>query len=137
MFGIGPGEIVVIIIVALVVLGPEKLPAVARTLGRISGELRRMSTEFQRAMNTEIDPGRDDLGHPPRAGRSGPEAASENRFEDRFEAGPPDPGRAGEPAQAQAYIDESSNAVPESFANADAASRDPLAAKPATELERI
>ncbi len=53
MFGIGPGELLVIIIVALVVLGPEKLPAAARMLGRLTGEMRRMSTEFQRTLHTE------------------------------------------------------------------------------------
>ena len=58
MFGIGPGELIVIILVALVVLGPEKLPAAARILGRMSGELRRLSTEFQRTLHEDADPAR-------------------------------------------------------------------------------
>ena len=34
-------------VVALVVLGPERLPAAARTLGRLMGQLRAMSSSFQ------------------------------------------------------------------------------------------
>ena len=60
MFGIGPGELIVIILVALVALGPEKLPAAARVLGRFSGELRRLSTEFQRTLHEDAAPARRD-----------------------------------------------------------------------------
>lgn len=54
MFGIGGMEFVLILIVALVVLGPDHLPRVMRTLGKTVGDLRRASTEFQRTMNTEM-----------------------------------------------------------------------------------
>ncbi len=54
MFGIGSTEILVILVVALLVLGPRKLPQIARTIGRAMGEFRRVSTEFQRTLNTEI-----------------------------------------------------------------------------------
>ena len=39
---------------ALLVLGPKNLPKIAHTLGRAMGEFRRVSTEFQRTLNTEI-----------------------------------------------------------------------------------
>ncbi len=54
MFGIGGTELLVILLVALLVLGPKKLPELARTLGKALGEFRRVSTEFQRNLNTEI-----------------------------------------------------------------------------------
>ena len=54
MFGIGGLELLVILVVALLVLGPKKLPELARTLGKAMGEFRRVSTEFQRTLNTEI-----------------------------------------------------------------------------------
>lgn len=54
MFGIGTTEILVILVVALVVIGPESLPKMARTLGKALGEFRRVSTDFQRTLNTEI-----------------------------------------------------------------------------------
>ena len=53
MFGIGGAELLIILVVALLVLGPEKLPGLARTLGKAMGDLRRMSTDFQRTLNAE------------------------------------------------------------------------------------
>lgn len=47
MFGIGPEELVLILIIALIVLGPERMPKVARDLGRVVGELRRTSDELR------------------------------------------------------------------------------------------
>lgn len=55
MFGIGSTELLVILLVALVVLGPKSLPKMARTLGKAMGEFRRVSTDFQRTLNTEVD----------------------------------------------------------------------------------
>ena len=54
MFGIGSTELLVILVVALLVLGPKNLPKIAHTLGRAMGEFRRVSTEFQRTLHTEI-----------------------------------------------------------------------------------
>ncbi len=54
MFGIGGTELIVILVVALLVLGPKKLPELAKTLGKAMGEFRRFSTDFQRTLNTEI-----------------------------------------------------------------------------------
>ncbi|SBV95346.1 Twin arginine-targeting protein translocase TatB [uncultured delta proteobacterium] len=54
MFNLGGMEIVVILVVALLVLGPDKLPNFMRTIGKAVGELRRASTEFQRTIHTEI-----------------------------------------------------------------------------------
>lgn len=47
MLNLGTGEVLVILVVALVVLGPEKLPGAARQAGRWLGELRRVSSGFQ------------------------------------------------------------------------------------------
>jgi sec-independent protein translocase protein TatB len=53
MFGIGGTELLVIFMVALVVLGPERLPNMMKILGKIVGNLRRASTEFQRSINND------------------------------------------------------------------------------------
>ena len=47
MFNIGAGEFLVIALIALIVLGPQRLPAAARQAGKAMGELRRLSTGFQ------------------------------------------------------------------------------------------
>lgn len=41
MFGIGTSELLVILVVALIVVGPQRLPEIARGLGKALGELRR------------------------------------------------------------------------------------------------
>lgn len=53
MFGIGSTELLVILVVALIVLGPKSLASVSRSLGKAMGEFRRVSTEFQRTINLE------------------------------------------------------------------------------------
>lgn len=47
MGSIGPLEVVVILVVALLVLGPHRLPDAARSVGKAMAELRRMTTGFQ------------------------------------------------------------------------------------------
>lgn len=47
MFGISLTEIVVIALVTLVVVGPQKLPAMLRTVGEWVGKLRRLTTEVR------------------------------------------------------------------------------------------
>ena len=54
MFGIGFPELVVILAVALIVLGPQRLPEVARMLGRAYGQLRRASEEFQNRIRQDL-----------------------------------------------------------------------------------
>lgn len=53
MFGIGSTEFIVILLVALLVLGPKSLAKITRTVGKYMGEFRRVSTEFQRTLNVE------------------------------------------------------------------------------------
>ena len=47
MFNIGGGEILVVLLIAMVVLGPERLPKAARDIGRAIAEFRRITTNVQ------------------------------------------------------------------------------------------
>jgi sec-independent protein translocase protein TatB len=55
MFGIGSTEFIVILVVALIIMGPDKLPQIARGLGKAISEFKRMSTDLQRTINVEIE----------------------------------------------------------------------------------
>lgn len=47
MFGIGTGELIVILVVALIIIGPQKLPEIAKTLGKAMGEVKRATRDIQ------------------------------------------------------------------------------------------
>jgi sec-independent protein translocase protein TatB len=51
MFDIGWSEMAVILMVALIVIGPKDLPRVARTIGKWTGKARGMAREFQRSLD--------------------------------------------------------------------------------------
>ncbi|MDY7000323.1 MAG: Sec-independent protein translocase protein TatB [Thermodesulfobacteriota bacterium] len=55
MFGIGTTELLVILLVALVVLGPKKLPQIARSLGKALGEFKRVSSDVKSKIDLEVE----------------------------------------------------------------------------------
>jgi sec-independent protein translocase protein TatB len=54
MFDIGIGELLVILIVAVVVIGPKDLPLAMRTAGRWIGKMRRISAHFRSGIDTMV-----------------------------------------------------------------------------------
>ncbi len=55
MFGIGPLEMVVILALALIVLGPQKFPEAGRAFGKAMREFRSMTTDISRDLNSSFD----------------------------------------------------------------------------------
>jgi Tat protein translocase TatB subunit len=55
MFNLSGSELVFLLLLALIVLGPEKLPEAVRKFGRVYSELKKMSTGFQTELKTALD----------------------------------------------------------------------------------
>lgn len=54
MFEIGAGEVLVIVIVAVIVIGPKDLPVAMRTAGRWIGKMRRISGHFRAGIDAMV-----------------------------------------------------------------------------------
>lgn len=60
MFGVSFPELIVVFLVALLIFGPDKLPELARTIGKLSGQFRRQSDSLRREFyNTVYKPADD------------------------------------------------------------------------------
>lgn len=62
MFGMGMTEVFLIMVVALVFIGPKKLPQLARTLARMLAELRNIGDELRRTFHEEVYKNKDSDG---------------------------------------------------------------------------
>jgi sec-independent protein translocase protein TatB len=61
VFGINGGEFLVLVVVALIVIGPERLPEYAAQLGRFAREARRMAMGAREQVRAELGPEFDDV----------------------------------------------------------------------------
>jgi Tat protein translocase TatB subunit len=117
MFGIGAPELIVLFVIALFVLGPERLPGLARDIGKVMSELRRASDELTGEFVRADQPQRAVAPPPPEpipaavpAPASGQTAAEPPAAPASVEAAPAEPSVGDEPTafdqQAQADADQ-------------------------------
>lgn len=55
MFGMGMPEILLILAIALIVIGPKKLPDLAKSMGKAFGEFKRATQDFKQALDVDND----------------------------------------------------------------------------------
>ena len=72
MLNISPGELLIILLIALLVVGPTKLPELGRSLGKGLREIRRAQDEVRRTVRMDLE---DDVPAPDRGPRRLPEDA--------------------------------------------------------------
>lgn len=79
MFGIGETELVIIVVFAFLLFGPDKLPGMGRTLGRVLRQFREASDGFTEVVQTNImDPASEELEKSPKQRKREEEAARQD-----------------------------------------------------------
>jgi sec-independent protein translocase protein TatB len=124
MGNLGGGEILVIFLAALIFLGPEKLPEVARQIGKVVGEVRKVSAGFQREVHDAMRMVEDAVTAAERE-RPAPPAVTEPALPAASEA-------ADEPALPAASEPGAPSADPPLPAQADAPAHESLSIDPPT-----
>ena len=89
MSGIGFWELIILFLIGLIVLGPERLPRVANQLGTWLGQARRMTRVMRRQLEEEVDFGKElnlkpDADKDRKSSYSKPEYVSRNKEDDSY-----------------------------------------------------
>ncbi len=71
-FGIGPGELVLVLVIALIIFGPGKLPEFARGVGRAVREFRKYSSELTKDFRDEFEKELTDVPQEPKESEKTP-----------------------------------------------------------------
>ena len=90
MFGIGFPELLMIMAIALIVLGPKRLPDIAKALGRGLSEFKRASDELKQTFEAEVR-NHDTDQQPPPPVKLTPPGAMQSPYPDEANADAPEP----------------------------------------------
>jgi len=96
MLNIGPQELILVLIIALVVVGPKRLPELGRTIGRGMREFRKMQDDVRDTLKVDLDPAPD----PPKKPVAKPEVVHNTEPDDADEV-------VGQPPTADVETDDS------------------------------
>jgi sec-independent protein translocase protein TatA len=113
MFGVSLPELLLVFVVVLIVFGPDKLPEMARTLGKLAGEFRKHSNSLRREFYNSVYTPTDELRSRIVSETSQLRAISSSALSEPPPPAASRPAQPGEPAQ-----ENSSSSVTESPANA-------------------
>ncbi len=86
MFGIGQFELLIIIVVALIVIGPGKLPDLMRSIGKGFAEFKRVSTDVKQTFDMEVRRAEQDADKKESEAKAKPAAKPEAKAEAKPEA---------------------------------------------------
>lgn len=121
MFNVGGMELVVIGLVALIFLGPDKLPKALRQVGQVAGELRQISQGFQNDLRGALDDAEREAEAEARANAAAPPSST------------PDPGAARAAAHAELEAAEAALADPEPSPASGSGADDPGESPPSSD----
>jgi TatA/E family protein of Tat protein translocase len=77
MFGtLGGPEVVLILVIALIVFGPRRLPEIGKSMGKMLAEFRKASNDFKRTIEDELEAEKAKESEPPRLTAPEPPASS-------------------------------------------------------------
>ena len=88
MFNIGPAEMIVILIIALIVFGPKRLPEIGRTVGKGLREFRKASQDLKDEFTGTLDDEDEAPSAPPAASPASSQSAPAEPARSEAEVGP-------------------------------------------------